>query len=164
MKHPIARTQNGIAVYVDLINSPAAAAVGREPRLVDMVRRILEQTDATTPVVRIESNMGKNVGYNMVVETSEADTILYAQLIRQNTFTRFVKNGKPGSTTYVSVILRRDDEGNYELNQLWLGRLRPSQPGSNDESVNSKPYWASHAFVLDTQPIQHRSVTKVCPY
>lgn len=164
MKHPIAQTQNGIAVYVDLINSPAAAVVGREPRMVEMVRRIIEQTEATTPRVRIESNMGKNVGYNMVVETNESDTILYAQLLRQKTFTRFVKNGKPSSTQYVSVILHRDEDNNYELHELWLGRLRPSQPGSTTESVNSKPYWSTHAFVLDTQPIQHRSVTKVCPY
>lgn len=164
MKHPIAQTQNGMAVYVDLISSPAASAVGRDPRLVDMVRRILQQTDAKTPTVRIESNMGKNVGYNMVVETKEADTILYAQLLRQDVFTRFVKNGQPRTTQYISVILRRDQDGDYELNQLWLGRLRPSQPGSTDESVSSKPYWSSHAFVLDTQPIQHRSITKVCPY
>ncbi len=164
MKHPIAKTKNGIAVYVDLVSSPAAAAVGRDPRLVDMVRRILLQTDAQTPIVRIESNMGKNVGYNMVVETSESDTILYAQLLRQQVYTRFVKNGRPSSTQYVSVILHRDEAGEYELYQLWLGRLRPSQPGSTDESAHSKPYWESHAFVLDTQPIQHRSVTKVCPY
>ncbi len=164
MKHPIARTSNGTAVYVDLIHSQAAVLIGRQPRLLDLVKKIIAQTAADAPIVRIESNMGRAIGYNFVVKTSAVDTVLYAQLVRDVTYTRFVKNGKPITTKYLSLILRRDDRSDYELHELWLGRLRPARPGSDGETAASRTYWADHAFVLDSQPVQPRTITKVCPY
>ena len=167
MKHPVATTQNGSTIYVDLIRSQAAINISRQPNLLNLVKELLETTTINkhNPLIHLERDMGRDIGYNYVVETKETDTILYGQLLRDETFTRFVKNGKPLTTTYLSIILRRQPgEDSYELHDTWVGRLSPPRPGSENENAQSKPYWETHAFVLDGQPVQQRTLTKDCPY
>src|SRR5688572_20188313 len=130
MNHHIGHTRNGIAVFINLISSPAASVVGRQPRLLDLAKKVLAQSSAESPVVRIESNMGYPVGYNHVVKTADGDAVVYAQLVRDTTYSRFVKNGKPVMSKYISLLLRRDDSGDYELSDIWVGRLRPARPGA----------------------------------
>jgi hypothetical protein len=164
VNHIIGKTSNDIVVYVDLIRSPAATYVSTQPRLLDIAKRVIAQTAATTATVQIESNLGKHIGYNYVVQTGDSDTIFYAQLQRDPIYSRFVKNGKPLTTQYLSIILKRDDKGEYALDQLWLGRLRPPRPGADNETASSRDFWASHAFVADNQAVQPRTITKDCPY
>jgi hypothetical protein len=164
MKHLITKTHNGKPVYVDLIHSQAAAHIAAQPRLLSLVEEVLRQTRVDTPTMHIEQDMGREIGYSFVVKTSESDTILYARLIRDQTYTRFIKNGKPLATKYLSILLGVDPSGSYELQDTWIGRLRPPRPGSNNETTTSKPYWENHAFVFDGQAMQARTVTKVCPY
>jgi hypothetical protein len=164
MKHPIAHTRNGMAVYADLLQSPAAAHIAHQPYLLGLVKELVGQISATGKEVRIDRDMGRSIGYSSLVETTEKDTILYAQLSRGSAFTRFVKNGEPLSTQYLSIVLRRDEDGEYELHDTWLGRLTPPLPGSDNEASASKTYWATHALVFGNHSVQPRSVTKVCPY
>jgi hypothetical protein len=164
MKHSIAQTRNGMAVHVDLLQSPAAAHIAQQPYLLGLVKELVQQTTARGPEMRIDRDMGRPIGYSSLVETSDKDTILYAQLLRDSAFTRFVKNGEPLATQYLSIVLRRDEDGNYELHDTWLGRLTPPSPGSDNETDTSKTYWASHAFVFGNHSVQPRTVTKVCPY
>jgi hypothetical protein len=164
MKHPIAQTHNGVAVYVNLIQSPAALHISAQPHLLALVKETLQQTNLKVSDIRIEQDMGRDIGYDYVTETGENDGVFYAQLLRENTFTRFVKNGKPNATHYLSMILHRDDDGEYELRDTWIGRLSPPLPGDNQETQDSRTYWDSHALIFDRQPLQLRSVTKVCPY
>jgi hypothetical protein len=164
MKHPIAHTRNGAAVYVDLVRSRAAIHIAQQPHMLGLVKELVEHMTARTVDIRMEKDMGRPIGYNAVVETSDADTILYAQLLHDDTYTRFIKNGKPDATQYLSVIMHRDDENNYELLDTWIGRLSPPRPDGENDTDSSKSYWANHAFVLDGQSVQTRTVTKVCPY
>jgi hypothetical protein len=165
MKHPIAHTKNGIPVYVDLIHSQAASHIAQQPRLLELVKEALKKASARGAEVSIEQDMGRAIGYNFVVETTDKDTVVYAQLMRETIYTRFVKNGKPAPTNYLTLVLRyNDDEGGYELHDTWIGHISPPRPGSENETESSKPYWATHAFVLDGQPLQLRTVTRDCPY
>ncbi|HEY1835581.1 MAG TPA: hypothetical protein VGG13_02045 [Candidatus Saccharimonadales bacterium] len=166
MKHPVGRTRNGIPVYVDLIRSQAAARISQRPSLLGLIEKALSEITASDSEIRIEYDMGHAIGYNFVVETTDEDSIMYAQLLRDNIYTRFVKNGKPLATRYLTILLQRDDQNNdaYELRDTWIGRIRPPRPGSDNETTASKSYWANHAFVLDNQSLQARTVTKVCPY
>lgn len=163
MKHVICTTKNGVPVHVDLIYSQAAAHIAQNPHLLALVQEALQQINAEKVEYSIEHDMGRPIGYNYVVETTDSDTIIYAQLVRTNLYTRFVKNGKPKATSYLSMSLQRDDDS-YELQDIWIGRLSPPRPGSERETAESRPYWARHAFVLDTQPVQSRTITKECPY
>jgi hypothetical protein len=164
MKHVITDTSNGIPVYVDLIHSQAAEHISSQPNLLGLVKEVLQQTTAKGDHVDIETDMGRGIGYSYVVTTSEKDSIVYAQLMRDDTYTRFVKNGTPLTTQFLSIQLRRAEDGSYELHDTWVGPLTPPHPGSSDETSESKPYWADHAVVLGNQRLQVRSATKVCPY
>ncbi|HTE22834.1 MAG TPA: hypothetical protein VK674_07420 [Candidatus Limnocylindria bacterium] len=164
MKHLVGHSRNGAAVYVDLIHSEAAKHIAHQPHVLGLVGEVLKQTTLKGPEVTIEHDMGRTIGYSFVVKTTDKDTIFYAQLLRDSLYTRFVKNGKPLSTQYLTLILYRQDDKAYELHDTWIGRIRPPRPGSTNETSDSKPYWDTHALVLDNQPMQSRTVTKICPY
>jgi hypothetical protein len=165
MKHPIGITRNGISVYVDLIQSRAAKQIAQQPYLVGLVCEALQQLDFSDPEVRVERDMGRNVGYSFIVDTTDSDTIIYAKIQRDDVYTRFVKSGKPHPTQYLSMVLARDEgDGDYGLCDTWVGRLAPPRPGSANETAESKAYWATKACVLGSQPLKHSTVTKVCPW
>lgn len=164
MKHPIAQTGSGSQVYVDLIHSPAATHIASQPRLIELVKEVLASASIKGEQTSIEHDMGRLIGYDYVVETGDSDTIVYAKLIRSTSYSRFVKNGKPKASRYLTILLIRDDDGNYSLHDTWVGRKNPPLPGSEQETDDSKLYWSSHAFVLDAHQVQSSSITKVCPY
>ena len=164
MKHPIAQTRNGIPVYVDLIYSRAATNIAQQPHLLVLLKELLGQTKIGGSKLSFDKDMGRSIGNTYIVETSGKDTILYAQRIRDNVYTRFVKNSAPLPTQHIAVVLSRDDEGNYELQDTWIGRLFPPMPGSSNETTDSKPYWLNHAFVFNGESIQTRTITRECPY
>lgn len=164
MKHPIGKAQNNAPVYVDLIHSDAAAHIAQQPHLLGLVGEALQKTALVDALVSLEQDMGRVIGYDFVVATAAADAIFYAQLVREDVYTRFVKHGKPAPTQHLALILRRDDGGEYELLDTWIGRLMPPRPGSTDETSQSKSYWSTHALILDNQSLQSRTLTKVCPY
>lgn len=164
MKHPIGYTRNGVFVYVDLIRSQAATYIAQQPRMLELVKKALSKTDAEGTEVTVEHNMGRAIGYNFVVTTTDSDTTFYAQLVKDSAYTRFVKNGKPRTTQYLTVILKRNEQNEYELHDTWLGRKRPPRPGTDSETAESLAFWENHAFILDNQPIQSRTITKTRPY
>ncbi|HWZ65595.1 MAG TPA: hypothetical protein VNX65_02230 [Patescibacteria group bacterium] len=164
MKHPIAEMPNGTLIYVDLVHSPAALHIAAQPRLVGLVKEALKNSSLKTPMVYLEKDMGRDIGYDFVVEAAVSDSIFYAQLLRKNQYTRFVKNKKALPTSYLTIILQRDDEGSYALHDTWIGRLSPPLPGATDETPGSKLYWDNHALIFDKQPLQSRTITRVCPY
>jgi hypothetical protein len=164
MKHIIAQTRNDVTVYVDLISSQASAQIARQPYVLNLLKELVQRTTITGPELRFDQDMGRSIGNESVVETTEADTIVYAQKLKDPTYTRFVKNAKPEPTQYMTIVLRRDDENSYELMDTWIGRLSPPRPGSEYETPESKTYWSNHAYVLDGEPVQSKSITKDCPY
>lgn len=166
MKHPIATTHNGKEVYVDLVNSLAGITIAQQPHMAALVKEVLQQTRVDAPEMYIEQDMQRSVGYDYVVKTSETDHIFWAKLLRDPTYTRFVKNGKPLATTYLSMVLVKSEDvaGEYELKDVWIGKQRPARPGSDNETADSKTFWAEHAIALEGQQVQPRTLTRTCPY
>lgn len=165
MKHPVGQTHNGSAVVVDLIHSPAAKRIAQQPQLLGYAKELLRSKILNDTEATIEHDLGRSIGYSSVVTTANDDAVFYAQLMRDPTYTRFVK--KPNSlnhTQYMTVILTRIDEDTYEIEDIWIGRFHPPRPGTTGETAESKSYWENHAFVFDNQSLQPRSVTKVSPY
>jgi hypothetical protein len=164
MKHTIGQTNNGVTLYVDLINSQAGVQIARQPYMLALLKELIGRTVITGKELQFDQDMGRPVGHESIVETTEADTIIYAQKLKDNVYTRFVKNAKPDPTQFVTLILRKDADDSYELIDTWIGRLSPPRPGSKYENAESKTYWANHAYVLDGEPVQSKSITKICPY
>ncbi len=164
IKHPIATTKNGVAVYVDLIKSPASANISWQPHIATLAKELLQAIDITADRSTIEFNVGRTVGNCSIVETTAKDHILYAKRVNHDTYCRFVRRRAPEQTSYVTLVLKRDSDGEYELYDAWLGHNAPAIPGTEDETKQSKAYWENHALVVEGQPIQNRTLTTVCPY
>lgn len=164
MKHFIGQTRNGAQVYAQLIGSQAGENIARQPQLLALAKEMLANVILRGSKVNLEYDMDRPLGYDFIVETSDKDTVFYGRLLKDDVYTRFTKNGKPHATSYLTVTLVRDDDGNYELSDIWLGRLMPPRPGSKNETPASKPYWSNHALILDSQRLQLQTMTKTCPY
>ncbi len=164
MKHPIGQSRNNTAVYVDLIHSSAAKHIAEQPHLLALIAEAIHKTSLRGPIITLEYDMGRPVGYDFVIKTSTTDMVFYAQPVRARSFTRFIKNGEPNATQYITLLLHADKDKTYCLDDAWVGRLRPPQPGTETETSESKPYWAEHAFVLSSQALQTQTITKTCPY
>jgi len=164
MRHLVGYAQKGTAIYVDLINSAAAKHIASEPHLLGLAAEALKNLTLKKPFISIEYDMGRDIGYDFIVETTAADNIFYAQLVRETSYTRFTKNRKARPARSLVLILHQDhDTDVYDLQDIWIGHHIPPTPG-NDQTAESKAYWESHAVIFDKQPLQSRTITKVCPY
>jgi len=155
---------NGTKVYVDTVNSPAATHLKGSPSLLGLVEDFLKHQSFHEKEISIEHDTGHIVGKMDLVETDSKDEIVYA--IRQNRdiYTRFVKNREPVPTSYLTVILRKDNENNYILWSTWIGRLVPMSPGNPDSTPESKLFWDKHALVFGRQPIIENTLTDKYPW
>jgi hypothetical protein len=163
-RYPIAKSQAGYAVYVNLITSAAGRYLSRQPYLINMIKEVIAPMKLHGPKVSIEHNMGRVIGNTDIVTTSEKDVIFYAQPYKKTVFSRYVKNHSQLPSKNLSLILVRDEHGDYELTDTWIGPCIPPFPGDDHETAASKIYWQNHALVLDVQTIQSKTLTKVCPY
>ncbi|HSX33496.1 MAG TPA: hypothetical protein VLF91_04120 [Candidatus Saccharimonadales bacterium] len=164
MKHHVGETRNGVQVYAQLIGSPAGQRIARQPQLLSLAKEMLATVSLYDYEISMEYDMERPIGYSYTIETADKDSVFYALLLKDDVYTRFVKNGKPLSTSYLTVTLSKTSDNNYELSDVWIGRLTPPRPGSKNETAESKPYWSNHALILDSQALQLQTVTKACPY
>jgi hypothetical protein len=165
MRHFIGHTRNGLPVYVDLINSTASFHIKNHPHLLVLAKEALSQTEVWGTALRVEHDMGRKIGYANVVKTLPNEKVVYAKVLGDDLYSRFTTKGTPPATTYITIVLEQFEQPtNYQLIDIWFGRLKPARPGSKNETVDSRQYWSEHAFLLDTQPLERHSRTETCPY
>ncbi len=164
MKHLVSHAQANVTVYVDLIHSLAAKRVSQQPQLLTYASEVIQQEGFVPTEAILEYDMGRQIGFSPIMETTGEDKVFYARLVKDDIYTRFVKSSQSNPTQIVTLCLKQTDNGNYELYDLWLGRAYPPRPGSDDETGNSKAFWLKNAFMFDNQPIQTSTITKTCPY
>jgi hypothetical protein len=164
--HTLATDQNGHEIIVNLTSHGSAAAlqISEQPHLLTLAKEILEKVTVQGNEQLIEKDMGRTIGSNFMVETTSADTILYAQQLKQEWYTRYVKNRSARDTTFLTLDLQRVNATTYELIDIFMGRTRPAVPGHPDESATSKGYWATHAVIWGSQKIRSNTITKDCPW
>jgi hypothetical protein len=164
MKHFIANTSNGKSVHVDLIKSQAAPHIASHPHLLDLVRDLVTSTDAQGELMKLQYDVGRPIGYENVVVTTQTSPIVYGKIINDDLYSRFTRTGKPLQTSFISIVMVLDEEGTYMLTDAWIGTLKPPRPGSQHETAESREFWSNHAFLLDTQPLVRSTRTSTCPY
>ncbi len=163
-KHFVATSKNGHEVYMHLTHSAVAQSISRQPRLATLLAEVVAEVDLAGEVVHIEKDMGRQIGYADVVDTSAGDSVFYAMQLRTKTHTRFVKNKPAEPTNFLTIRAERDDEGNYEVTVLYLGGNIPPLPNDPEASAESQSYWQTHAVVYNGQPIVGSTMTKDWPY
>lgn len=159
----VATTSNGQKVFVDTVRSHAATHLADDSGLLDLVVELLGDSEIEGENVAFEKDMGRIIGKTDLVTTDESDEIIYAKRPNRGNYTRFAKNRQPVPTQYLTVILRRIDEG-YELWSAWVGKLAPSFPGGENETPDSKVFWSSHALVWGTQAVKEGTITTKQPW
>ncbi len=163
-KYVITELPGGKQVYVNLITSSAGQYLSRQPYVLNLIKEVLASKKLKGPQLSIEHDMGRVIGNTDIVETSEKDTIFYALPSKQKVFSRFAKNRYPSPSRQLTIILDKDTDNNYEVKDTWIGPCSPPFPGHENATAVSKTYWETHALVQDTQAVQSKTITKICPY
>jgi len=164
VKHPVTHSANKKPIYVQLINSRVASKISREPHLLTLAQELLEKEKLNEKIVAIEVDMDRVIGSTEVIETKEGDSIFYAMERKSDVFTRYVKHRKAEETNYMTLALKQDDDGEYELLDIITGTYTPPMPGEPDADKKSLEFWKNHAVVMNGQAIQSKTVTTDCPY
>jgi hypothetical protein len=151
-------------VYVNLISSPAGHYLSRQPHVIGLLREALGSINLDGERIIIEHNMGRTIGNSDIVETSEKDTIYYAQPLKTEAYSRYAKHRAPQPSEVLTIVAIRDTGGSYEIQDTWVGSACPPFPGNEFETDASKDFWETHALVDNSQLIQTKSITRVCPY
>ncbi len=163
-RYVITESPRGYEVYVNLIDSSAGRYLSRQPYVINLVQDVLSPMNLSKPKMAIEYDMGRKIGNTDIVETSEKDTIFYAQPSKKEVFSRFAKNRRPSPSHKLTIILERDAAGDFEILDTWIGPCSPPFPGDKNETAKSRIYWETHALVQDAMPVQSKTITRVCPY
>lgn len=151
-------------VYVNLISSPAGKYLSRRPYLISLVKELVSTTKLKGEQIVIEKDIGREIGTTDIVSTTSEDNIYYALPLKSDVYSRFAKNRYPQKSSSLTIIIMRDSEGNYEVEDTWIGTNHPAFPGGKMATTASKKFWQTHALVQDAQLIQSKSITKDCPY
>ncbi len=163
MNHHLTTTKNGFKVYVDMEASHASTHFAHHPKLIDAVIKAITAIDAVENIIRLEMDMGEEIGTTDLVETSDQDEIVYAKRPLRTSYSRFVKNKKSRPTSWITIDIRKSGDV-YNLYTAFVGRLTPSFPGGNYLPEQSRDFWANHALVWGSQEIVAGTETTQCPW
>lgn len=159
-----AQTANGRKVVFDTENSHAITHFSKNPQLRGYVEKIIPTITALEPILRITIDAGEIVGSSDLVETNDADEIIYALRPLRTQYSRFVKNKQSVPTTNITIDLREEASGDYTLYTAFVGSLTPSFPGGNYLPEQSRDFWSCHALVWNSQEVVLGTETKECPW
>lgn len=149
---------NGETVWLDHARTNVAYHLLETPDLLDLVREVLPtiQTTGEGQMV-IEKDMGRAVGTTNLVETTDADEIVYAKRIGRDTYSRFAKHRDPIPCRSIVIVLRKTG-GSYYLWTAMCGKLLPKEAYDRDSAFN-----ATHALAYDERLIQLDTLTRKRP-
>lgn len=164
MKHPVTRTHNDKAVVVDLVESIAAAQIAQKPYLFDLAASLLADSDVSGERTWVSKKLDKPTGNCDVIETTDTDSICYAQLLRSDVYVRFVKKRQLKLSTYLSIELFATPDGAYEIRQIVVGEPLPPVPGEPTADAAGREFWDTHALLWGDWPVKGKTMTKVCPW
>ncbi|MGH7241485.1 MAG: hypothetical protein ACREGB_04270 [Candidatus Saccharimonadales bacterium] len=162
--HPVAVSANGKQVYANLMAMPLAASISSNPHLLRLAEDVILATELKGASMQLEQDMGRSVGRSEIVATTDADVVFYARQSKNAGFTRFVKNRQSASTQFITINLVVDEDGEYEVTNVWVGNSFPAAPDQEDATVESADYWLNHAVIYNGQPMISSTLTKTCPY
>ncbi len=163
-KEFLGKTENGFEVYMDRASSHAITHIAHHPKLFELIKKIIPTIEATGEVIRLDKDMGEEVGTTDLVETGEYDEIIYALRPLRTQYSRFVKGKKSQPTSWITIDLRRAGDTEYNLYTAFIGQLTPSFPGGNFLPDQSMEFWSKHALVWGSQEVIPGSETAKCPW
>lgn len=150
----IGTTANGMKVYADTQKSHAATHLLDTPELLRLVKELIPTIIAEGDSIYRDKDMGRPVGLTDLVDTKPGDEIIYVKRLNRDNYTRFVKGRKAEQTPFVTIVLKKNANAEYELWSTWIGRATPQFPHDEYETSESRPFWRTHALVWGNQKVQ----------
>ncbi len=157
-------SKNQKPLYLDLSSSHALTHFERHSNLKSLVKEFIPSLSLDTPIVRREISTDRDIGLCDLVSTTAADEIVYAKRPLRHTYTRFVKNRTSEPTSWLTIDVREQANGDYFLYTAFIGRLVPSFPGGNFLPEQSRSFWSNPALVWGSQDIVPGTETANCPW
>lgn len=162
---PLAVSKNGVSVWYDPISSHAATHIEDTPDLLALAIEVVRQTTIDELYVQLHVDFGRIVGTSDLVENDPADEIVYAKRLNRDEYTAFNKTRAAQPSSLVTIALRQQDDGTYELVSTWIGASdSPAFPGTKQETRDSREFWSTHSLAWGNQEIQPGSETTHCPW
>lgn len=151
-------SKNNCEVWLDYDATNVTFHIRETSNLLELVKEAIEATDISgDDEIIFEKDMGRIVGTTTLVETTDADEIVYARRKNRVVYSRFAMNRELTPVGYVVVCIRKQD-GEYLLWTAWCGRLLPKE--WHDPSSN---FSQTHALVYDESLLQLDTVTTIDP-
>lgn len=149
MKKEIGTTANGHHVHVIVNDSHMLAhASVTETLLTEAISKI----DYTPTFQMGEVDLGRVIGKNACVQTTEMDDVRYECRIGRETISRVVYGREPEDTTILTVGLCTDDDGLVTVFTAFPGKKAPkelSDPNLREsERPEAEQFWANHALCV----------------
>jgi hypothetical protein len=149
---------NNKIVFLDYENTNVEYHLLETPNLIELVqeaipRLVLGGGDQLV----FEEDMGRIVGTTNLVETSDADEIVYAKRIGRDRYSRFAKNRQPKVCSSIVIVLRESDR-KYYLWTAMCANLLPEEAWQPESNYNK-----THAMAYDEALIQIDTLTELKP-
>lgn len=164
MRNLFCKSKNGHLIFYDSETSHASTHFAEHAGLEGMTKKSLEDTEIDDDKLRFEYDTGEEIGMMDLVETVAGDEIVFAKRPLRQVYNRFVKNKMATPTNYVTIEVRKANDGSYDLYTSYIGRLTPPTPGSPTETPESRPFWNAHALVWGNQAVEEGSETTQYPW
>lgn len=165
MKEFFAKTKNGTDVYYDSETSHAKTHFDENERLLEFTKQAIEQHEAIKDEERFEVDMQTTTGKSDLIKLEEGDETFYAIRKMRDKYSHFVKNRLPQETTFITVALKKVNDGTYNLYTCWVGQNVPSfLTGPEDPRDDAREFWSKHALAVGKQEIMEETITNDYPW
>lgn len=135
-RYVLVKLVDGNEVYVNLISSSAGHYVSRHPHILGLAKELVKDVKPSDKPLTIEKDMGRVIGNTDIVNTTETDSIYYAKANKKDVFSRFAKNRLPSQSSILTARIQPQEDGNFELTDIWIGPDCPPFP--DDQRATKK--------------------------
>ncbi len=117
----------------------------------ELLAEVLAQIEsANADLIVRQVDLKRVVGKRICVETSSADTIVFARRQNRKGLTRFVVGRDPEDCSSVVVVLKKDEYSEtYVCITAYVGERSEPEPWDPHATENSVPFWQTHAMIWD---------------
>lgn len=112
-------------------------------------------------------DFGYVIGESICVHTDDNDEIVYAQRPHRDGKTCFIKNRPLRPTSVLTIVFKRDIYSpveQYILITAYMGEKAPPEPWDALATIDSIPFWNTHALVWGSVQVIEGTETLDCPW
>lgn len=113
--------------------------------------------------LKMTLDMGRSLGQCNCIATTASDDIVYAKRLGRYGHSRFVKGRVPTPTSHITLVLRKTHHY-YKIVTGYLGTSSMPEPYDARADRAALLFWAHHALIWGTEPVDNATITTVSPW